>query len=37
MGKRRQDMNHKTKELMEKDTDDEEDIEEENYERVFSF
>ena len=35
MGKRRQELDHKTREQLEKDSDDEEDIVEENYERVI--
>ena len=34
MGKRRQELDHKTREEMEQETDEEEDIIEENYERV---
>ena len=34
MGKRRQDLDHKTREQMENDTDEEDDIVEENYEKV---
>ena len=35
MGKRRQELDNKTREQLEKDSDDEEDIVEENYERVI--
>jgi hypothetical protein len=37
MGKRRQELDHKTREEMEQESDEEEDIIEENYERVTNW
>ena len=37
MGKRRQELDHKTREQMEQESDEEEDTSEENYERVTNW